>query len=227
MMQQRLELEAELREDGKASVKQLREQGIVPGVLYGRDRETISIKAEATEVEDVLGGNAIIDVTLDNGSTQPVMVKEVQRDVITRDLLHIDLYQINLDEKITVDVPVEIVGQAEGVREGGLLNQILREVEIECLPTDIPENIEVDVSELEIGDSVDVADLAAGEDIEVQVADSETVATVVLPDELDEEEEEEEEELEEPEVIGEEPEEGEELEEGEEGFAEEEEGFEE
>ena len=217
-MQQRLELNAEVREgNGKASVKQLREQGIVPGVLYGRDRETVSVKAEATEVEDVLGGNAIIDLTLNDGSTQPVMVKEVQRDVITRDLLHIDLYQIALDEVITVDVPVEVVGQAEGEREGGLLNQILREVEIECLPTDIPENIEVDVTELDIGDSVDVSDLDVGEDIEVKVDDSETVATVVLPDELDEEEEEEEEELEEPEVIGEEPEEGEEeLEEGEE-----------
>ena len=227
MMQQRLELDAELREgNGKVSVKQLREQGIVPGVLYGRDRDTVSIKADATEVEDLLGGNAIIDVTLDDGSTQPVMVKEVQRDVITRDLLHIDLYQIALDEEITVEVPVEVVGQAEGVREGGLLNQILREVEIECLPTDIPENIEVDVTELGIGDSVDVSDLDVGEDIEVKVDDSETVATVVLPDELDEEdEEEEEEELEEPEVIGEEPEEGEELEEGEEGF--EEEGYEE
>ena len=226
-MQQRLELDAELREgNGKVSVKQLREQGIVPGVLYGRDRDTVSIKADATEVEDLLGGNAIIDVTLDDGSTQPVMVKEVQRDVITRDLLHIDLYQIALDEEITVEVPVEVVGQAEGVREGGLLNQILREVEIECLPTDIPENIEVDVTELGIGDSVDVSDLDVGEDIEVKVDDSETVATVVLPDELDEEdEEEEEEELEEPEVIGEEPEEGEELEEGEEGF--EEEGYEE
>ncbi|MBM7557208.1 50S ribosomal protein L25 [Halanaerobacter jeridensis] len=218
-MQQRLELDAEVREgNGKASVKQLREQGIVPGVLYGRDRETVSVKAEATEVEDVLGGNAIIDLTLDDGSTQPVMVKEVQRDVITRDLLHIDLYQIALDEDIIVDVPVEVVGQAEGEREGGLLNQILREVEIECLPTDIPEKIEVDVSELGIGDSVDVSDLDVGEDIDVRVDASETVATVVLPDELDEEEEEEEEELEEPEVIGEEPEEGEEeLEEGEEG----------
>ena len=217
MMQQRLELDAEVRDNGKASVKQLREQGIVPGVLYGRDRDTVSIKADAKEVEDVLGGNAIIDLTLDDGSTQPIMVKEVQRDVITRDLLHIDLYQIALDEVITVDVPVEVVGQAEGEREGGLLNQILREVEIECLPTDIPEKIEVDVTELGIGDSVDVSDLDVGEDIEVKVDDSETVATVVLPDELDEEEEEEEEELEEPEVIGEEPEEGEEeLEEGEE-----------
>ncbi|MFO7818636.1 MAG: 50S ribosomal protein L25 [Halanaerobacter sp.] len=225
-MQQRLELDAELREEnGKASVKQLREQDIVPGVLYGRDRDTVSIKADATEVEDLLGGNAIIDVTLDDGSTQPVMVKEVQRDVITRDLLHIDLYQIALDEEITVEVPVEVVGQAEGEREGGLLNQILREVEIECLPTDIPENIEVDVTELGIGDSVDVSNLDVGEDIEVKVEDSETVATVVLPDEIEEEEEEEEEELEEPEVIGEEPEEGEELEEGEEGF--EEEGYEE
>ena len=215
-MQQRLELDAEVRQGtGKATVRQLREKGLVPGVLYGKNRETVSVKVNAKKVEDVLGGNAIIDLSLDDDTTQPVMVKEVQRDVITRDLLHIDLYQIDLDEKITVEVPVEVVGQAEGVREGGLLNQILREIEIECLPTDIPENIEVDVTELEIGDSISVAEIDVSEDIEVQVDDSETVATVVLPDELDEEDEEDEdeEELEEPEVIGEEPEDEEEGEE--------------
>jgi large subunit ribosomal protein L25 len=103
MMQERLELDAALREEnGNVSVSQLREEGLVPGVLYGRERETVSIKADAKEVATILGGNAIIDLTLDDDTTQPVMVKEVQKDVITRDLLHIDLYQIDLDQKITI-----------------------------------------------------------------------------------------------------------------------------
>jgi len=218
-MQERLELDAALREeDGNVSVSQLREEGLVPGVLYGRERETVSIKANAKEVATILGGNAIIDLTLDDDTTQPVMVKEVQKDVITRDLLHIDLYQIDLEQKITIEVPVTVVGQPEGVKEGGLLNHILREIEIECLPTDIPKSIDVDVEELEIGDSVSVGEIDVTEEIEIKVDDTETVATVVLPDELDEEDEDEveDEELEEPEVIGEVDDEEEELEDEEE-----------
>ncbi|MGM0368922.1 MAG: 50S ribosomal protein L25 [Bacillota bacterium] len=218
-MQERLELDAALREkDGNVSVSQLREEGLVPGVLYGRERETVSIKADAKEVATILGGNAIIDLTLDDDTTQPVMVKEVQKDVITRDLLHIDLYQIDLDQKITIEVPVTVVGQPEGVKEGGLLNHILREIEIECLPTDIPESIDVNVEELEIGDSVSVGEIDVTEEIEIKVDETETVATVVLPDELDEEDEDEveDEELEEPEVIGEVDDEEEEELEGEE-----------
>jgi large subunit ribosomal protein L25 len=219
MMQERLELDAALREEnGNVSVSQLREEGLVPGVLYGRERETVSIKADAKEVATILGGNAIIDLTLDDDTTQPVMVKEVQKDVITRDLLHIDLYQIDLDQKITIEVPVTVVGQPEGVKEGGLLNHILREIEIECLPTDIPKSIDVNVEELEIGDSVSVGEIDVTEEIEITVDETETVATVVLPDELDEEDEDEveDEELEEPEVIGEVDDEEEELEDEEE-----------
>jgi len=218
-MQERLELDAALREEnGNVSVSQLREEGLVPGVLYGRERETVSIKADAKEVATILGGNAIIDLTLDDDTTQPVMVKEVQKDVITRDLLHIDLYQIDLDQKITIEVPVTVVGQPEGVKEGGLLNHILREIEIECLPTDIPKSIDVNVEELEIGDSVSVGEIDVTEEIEITVDETETVATVVLPDELDEEDEDEveDEELEEPEVIGEVDDEEEELEDEEE-----------
>ncbi|GAB6099766.1 50S ribosomal protein L25 [Halanaerocella petrolearia] len=203
----RLELDAEVREKtGSGVARRLREQGLVPGVLYGRDRDPVSLKLDAKELNEVTGGNKIIDLTLDDGSTQPVMVKDVQRDVIKGSLLHVDLHHISLDEPVTIEVPVELDGPAVGQQEGGVLEQILRELEIECLPANIPSKVVVDVSELEVGQSLSVADIDVEEDIEIVSSPSETVATVVVPDELDLDEpgeETEEEELEEPEVIGE------------------------
>lgn len=208
-----LELDAEIRDKtGTSNCRRLREEGLVPGVLYGNDRDPVNLTLDATKVNKVTGGNKIIDLSLEDGSTQPVMVKDVQRDVIKGSLLHVDLYQISLDQPVTVEVLVELDGPASGQQEGGVLEQLLRKLEIECLPTDIPEKIVVDVSELDIGQSLSVADIEVAEGIEIESKPSETVATVVLPDELDLEEEEElgEEELEEPEVIGEEDEEEEE-----------------
>ncbi|GAB6138981.1 50S ribosomal protein L25 [Halanaerobaculum tunisiense] len=210
---ERLELDAEIRDKtGSSNSRRLREEGLVPGVLYGNDRDPVNLTLDATKVNKVTGGNKIIDLSLEDGSTQPVMVKDVQRDVIKGSLLHVDLYQISLDQPVTVEVLVELAGPASGQQEGGVLEQLLRKLEIECLPTDIPEKIVVDVSELDIGQSLSVADIEVAEGIEIESKPSETVATVVLPDELDIEEEEElgEEELEEPEVIGEEDEEEEE-----------------
>ncbi len=200
---ERLELSAQKREEtGKGSARKLRKTGLIPAVLYGGNRQPVNLKLDASEVEDVIGGNVIIDLSLED-ETDPVMVKEVQRDIIKGDLLHVDFYQVDLEEKIEVEVPVETVGQSIGEREGGILEVILREIEISCLPTDIPETFEVDISELEVGDSVSVADLEVSEDIEIITDSDETIATIVVPSELNLDEEEEEEELEEPEVIGE------------------------
>ena len=200
---ERLELSAQKREEtGKGSARKLRKTGLIPAVLYGGNRQPVNLKLDASEVEDVIGGNVIIDLSLED-ETDPVMVKEVQRDIIKGDLLHVDFYQVDLEEKIEVEVPVETVGQSIGEREGGILEVILREIEISCLPTDIPETFEVDISDLEVGDSVSVADLEVSEDIEIITDSDETIATIVVPSELNLDEEEEEEELEEPEVIGE------------------------
>ncbi|MCK8817030.1 50S ribosomal protein L25 [Natroniella sulfidigena] len=211
---ERLELNAEVREEtGKGTARRLRREGLIPGVLYGRERQPVNLKLNAKKVDKLIGGNVILDLELDDDTTQPVMVKEVQRDVIKGDLLHIDLYQINLDEKVEIEVPVELVGPAAGEREGGILEQILRELEVACLPTDIPDTIKADVTELEVGQSLSVAELEVSDDIEILTDGDETIATVVVPTELDlEPAEAEEEELEEPEVIGEDVEEDEEAE---------------
>ncbi|AGB40120.1 ribosomal protein L25, Ctc-form [Halobacteroides halobius DSM 5150] len=213
---ERLQLDAEIREKtGSGVARRLRENGLVPGVLYGKDRESVSVKLNEKKVNKVIGGNQIIDLELNDGTTQPVMVKDVQRDVIKGNLVHVDLHHISLDEPVTIEVRVELDGPAAGQQEGGVLEQLLRKLEVECLPADIPDKVVVDVSELKIGQSLSVDDIELEDELEIVSSPQETIATVVLPDELDLDEpgeETEEEELEEPEVIGEEDED-EELEE--------------
>ncbi|ADL11640.1 50S ribosomal protein L25 [Acetohalobium arabaticum] len=213
---ERVQLDVELRDEtGTGSARRLREQGLVPGVVYGRNQEPINLKLDATELADVTGGNAIIDLQVD-GEEKTVMVKDVQKDVITDEYLHVDFHQIALDEPIVVEVPISLEGVAEGVKEGGVLQKTLRKVEVQCLPTEIPSDLKLNISELEVGESLHVGDLEAGEGIELTTSGDEVVVTVVAPTELDldEDEDELEEDLvTEPEVIGEEPdEEGEEVE---------------
>ncbi|MGM0470880.1 MAG: 50S ribosomal protein L25 [Bacillota bacterium] len=217
---ERLKLDVDLRDEtGTGTARRLREQGLVPGVVYGQGQEPINLKLDARDLSDVVGGNAIIDLNVD-GEEKTVMVKDLQKDAITNEFLHVDFHQIALDEPIEVEVPVKLDGIAQGVREGGVLQQTLREVAVRCLPTDIPENVRLDISELEVGESLHVEDLEIDDEVEFVTNTDDVIATVVAPTELDldeEEEELEEEEITEPEVIGEEPdEEEEELEEGEE-----------
>ncbi|MFW5686881.1 MAG: 50S ribosomal protein L25, partial [Halanaerobium sp.] len=144
-------------------------------------------------------------------------IKDYQKDVIKQNLLHVDFQFISMDEKITVSVPMHLEGEAAGVRDGGVLQQLLREIEIDALPAEIPEEITIDISELEVGESLSVADLELPEGIDLVTDSDEVIVTVVTPTELIEEEvEEEEEEFLEPEVIGEEEEEEAEGEEAEE-----------
>ena len=214
---ERLELGAEVRtETGSGVARRLRDAGLVPGVVYGRKEEAVNLKLESGELKEVINGNAIIDLDVDD-EVKTVMVKEVQKDAITGQLLHVDFHQIALDEAISIEVPVTLEGVAAGQREGGVVQQALREIEVECLPTNIPEDVKVDISELEVGESLHVAELETEEDVEIVTSGDEVVVTVVVPTELEVEPDEvEEEEIEEPEVIGEEPDEEEEIEEEEE-----------
>jgi large subunit ribosomal protein L25 len=213
---ERLELDAEIRsETGQRASSKLRDKGLVPGVVYGRKQEAINLKLEPKDLDNVTGGNAIIDLSFGD-DTSTVMVKEVQKDVITGEYLHVDFHQIALDEAIAIEVPISLEGTAIGEREGGVLQESLRTIEVNCLPTEIPEDIKVDISELDVGESLHVSELEADEDIEILTSGDDVVVTVVVPTEL-EVEEEEEEEIAEPEVIGEELDEEEEEEEMETG----------
>src|SRR6056297_2174098 len=217
---ERHSIEAELRtETGKGAARRIRRSGLIPGVVYGRGNEPRSIKVDPLDIEKLLLSNAIFDLTFvgEDGEESTVIIKDYQKDVIKQNLLHVDFQFISMDEKITVSVPMRLEGEAVGVHDGGVLQQLLREIDIDVLPGEIPEEITIDISELEVGESLSVVDLELPEGIDLVTNSDEVIVTVVTPTELIEEEvEEEEEEFLEPEVIGEEDEEEEGEEEGEE-----------
>ena len=206
--------------------------------MYGHGRDTDHVKVQRKQLNVVLDrinvDNTLVNLRVPGEDGEvPVLIREIQRNPVKRDILHVDFFRIKADEKIRVLVPVELIGNPEGVRNsGGILQQNRHEIEVECLPDEIPEKFELDVEELEIGDSLHVADLDTGGVEPVEELDL-TLCTVVPPTIIEVEEEEEEEaaleELE-PEVIaeraeeaaeemaeGEEPREGADGEEGEEG----------
>jgi large subunit ribosomal protein L25 len=206
----------ERSERGSRAARRLRREGLVPGVLYGGgDGEAVSFKVGARDLRHVLvDGSALIDVKVGGGTARPVIVKEQQRHPVRDDVVHIDLLEVKLDEKIHSQVGIELQGaeEAPGIKEGGVLEQVTREIEIEALPTDIPERIVVDVSGLDIAATLTLAEITAPSGV-VFLADNPeevTVATVVVPTEIEEPEEVEEETV----LVGEEgePLEGEELE---------------
>lgn len=220
---ERFQLEAEAREKtGKSIARKLRREGKIPGVVYGRERNPQPLIVDPLKLKGKLDANAIVDLTIkEDGekSTETVMIKDYQKHVIKNELLHVDFHHISMDETITVTIPIETVGKAYGVQEGGVLQQLMREVEIECLPTDIPDKFELDITELDVGDSLQVSDLEVGDEIDLVSALDDVIVTVVTPsEEITEEVEEELLDVEglEPEVIGEETEEVEEELEGEE-----------
>lgn len=217
---ERHSIEAELRtETGKGAARTIRRDGLIPGVVYGRGNDPRSIKVDPLDIEKLLHSNAIFDLTFvgeDGGEDEAtVIIKDYQKDVIKQNLLHVDFQFISMDEKITVSVPMRLEGDALGVRNGGVLQHLLREIEIDALPAEIPEEITIDISELEVGESLSVADLELSEGLDLVTESDEVIVTVVTPTELVEEEEETEAEDEflEPEVIGEDDEEEEEVEE--------------
>jgi large subunit ribosomal protein L25 len=184
-------------ERGTRATKRLRRQGLVPGVIYGGSDDTLTFKVDSRVLRQVLvDGAALFDVQID-GDARPVIIKDQQFHPVRDEILHIDLLEVRLDEKIRSMVSIELEGadEAPGVKEGGVLDQVTREVEIEALPTDIPEQITVDVSGLDIAATLTLAELQAPSGVVFvdENLDEITIATVVVPTEVEEPEEVEEE----------------------------------
>lgn len=223
-MMERYEITVEAREEtGKGTARKLRREGKVPGVIYGKNRDPKPLVIDPLDVNKRLLGNAIFEVTIVDGDEEEnelAIIKDYQKDVIKDDLLHVDFQHISMDEKIAVTVPIKIEGSAPGVQEGGVLQKLMREVEIESFPGDIPDEVVVNIDELTMGDSLQVGDLEVADSIDILSPTGNVIVTVVPPSEeiTEEVEEELEEEFIEPEVIGEAEEEEEELEEGEEEY---------
>ena len=195
---------AERAEKGGRSARILRKDGIIPANYYYKGEENINLSVVKLELlKSLRSGHRIFEVNL-KGSTQYVMLKEIQYHPVTDDIVHIDLMRIRRDEKMTISVPLVLEGTATGVKEGGVMMQNLNAIEISCLPADVPEQLAIDVSELDLNASLNVEDLEVSEELEVLTSDELTIVSCQLPKEEVEEEPEEEIELEE----GEEPEEG-------------------
>ncbi len=208
---------------GKGAARTLRRQALIPAVFYGPEVDPVNLSLNYRDLEKLIrtgaGENVIIDLEIETGEStlsHRAMLKEIQVDPVKQTILHVDLYEISMDKKIEVEVPITLTGTAKGVSdEGGILQQVSRTLEISCLPDNIPDSFELDVTDLEIGDSLHVSDLKIPQDIEVLVEGELTIATVVPPTKIEEiepevpEEEEEEREEVEGEAVAETEEEGE------------------
>ncbi len=178
-------LEAERRDDhGKGVARKLRAAGRVPAVFYGHDQETVPLSIDAREMFHVLhsagGSNVLLDLVVD-GKPHLAMPREIQRDHIHNTLIHVDFLAVSRTEKIAVDVPVHEVGDAIGVKEGGVVEHHLRDLHIESLPQDVPEHIEVDITDLNIGDMIHVRDVVVPEGVTILTNPDDAVLSVITP----------------------------------------------
>jgi large subunit ribosomal protein L25 len=177
----------------------LRREGKIPAILYGPKTEPIKLSIDRLDLDPIFKSGAVAQKLLKleiEGveGTSNVMIKEVQKHPVSRNLLHLDFYEVTMDHKIKVMVPVVTTGKSLGVEMGGMLQIIRRELEVFCLPDQIPENITVDITDLDIGDSLHVEDLSLEENIEIPAEVNFTILTVLAQKAEEEEEEGEEEE---------------------------------
>ena len=196
MAGERIKLEVSERETrGSAHTRRLRKEGLIPGVLYGRGKTPHAFCVQDRELRRVLTGasglHAILDVVLEGQTTTHASIlKDYQQDAITGRITHIDLQEVRLDQPIHAQVVIELVGESAGTKEGCVLSQVSREINVEALPMEIPERIEVDISEMHIGDTLRLADVARQEGVTFLDDPEETVLATVTPPTVEEEPEE-------------------------------------
>ena len=187
---------------GNGPARRLRQTGQIPAVLYGPKTESVLLSVNKNDLDLVLkkgrSGQIILNLVIQNNGetyTRPAMIKELQVHPVSRNYLHIDFYEIDMDRKITIGIPIVTVGSSVGVERGGVLQIIRRELEVQCLPFEVPKSIQIDVTDLDMGDSIHLEDISLDGDVEFIGESNLTVVTVLTP--KIEEEPEEEEELEE------------------------------
>jgi len=205
----------ERAEAGSGEVGRLRKEGWLPGILNGSKGKSLKVKMRRHELELILAHhtseNLILDVSVGGKKASKVLLSEIQRDTVSDELLHADLVEISMTKKMRFHVTLELIGEPIGVtQDGGVLEHLLREVEVECLPMDLPEMIEVDVAGLHLGKTLFVRDIASNPKIAVLTQGNIAIASVLMPKVEEEKPAEEAVEGAEPEVIGEKKEEGEE-----------------
>ncbi|MGD8741097.1 MAG: 50S ribosomal protein L25/general stress protein Ctc [Desulfobacterales bacterium] len=185
---EQIDLKAQIRKTtGKGPARTLRREGRIPAVLYGPKTDSMMLSIDFKEFEQIVKkvnvGSVLLKLQIQNGETltRPAMIKELQTNPVSGAFVHVDFYEIDMLSKINVNVPVVTRGKSAGVEEGGLLQIVRREIELFCLPTAIPESIEVDISDLTIGDSIHIRDIALPAEVELPEDIDFTVVTVLAP----------------------------------------------
>ena len=184
---------------GKGTGRSLRRDGRIPAVLYGSGIESISLSISLYDIEllfkKINYAQALLNLEIEGEKPfeKTVMIKEIQTDPLSQNFLHMDFYEVDMKRKLTVTVPIVTTGISKGVEAGGVLQIIRRELDVNCLPTEIPEQITIDITDLDIGDSIHVKEIEIDGDVEIPFESNFTIMTVVVPKVVEEEVEEEEE----------------------------------
>lgn len=182
-------LNAEARpEKGKGSARSLRRREMLPAIIYSAGKST-PIKLNRREVVKLIssgvGEHALINIELTEGekkkASHPTLIKEYQTDPVTNELLHVDFFEVSLKKKIKINIPVVLVKEPRGVKQGGIMQHHIREIQIECFPTEIPDGIDVDAEFMEIGQSLHVSDLKPPEGIKITSDPNEVILSVMAP----------------------------------------------
>jgi len=175
---------------GRRAVRRVRADGGIPGVVYGKDfGAPLPVLVDAKDLRTALtshGGSAVLNLEIEGRGSTAAIVQERQLDVVTKRLIHIDLHAISLDEVVETHVRIVLAGTPPGVKEGGILDFVVREVTIESLPTDIPDQIEIDVSSLNMFDTIHVRDIAAPQGVKIVENPDEIVVTILPPSKAEE-----------------------------------------
>ncbi len=193
-----MQLDAEARtETGKSPARRLRSVGRLPAIFYGPETEPIMLSVDYLQLKRMLKGKSsetvVLDLRIDSDGereSKKVMIKEVQRDPVTRDYLHVDFYEIAMGKELEVEIPIHLINIPVGVSNGGILEHTRRELRVSCLPEDMVDKIEMDVSGLDIGQSIHIRDVSLPPGLKLIDDVSLTIATVVAPTTIAEVEEE-------------------------------------
>ncbi len=182
-----IELSVAKREStGKGAARKLRADNVIPGIIYGAKFEPVKVSIDVNTFGKVIREHGttglFFDLKVEGETGRMVMLKEIQMDPFGLRYLHIDFHEIDMDATVSIVVPVEVEGISAGVKEGGMVQIIRRDLEVICKPKDTPESIKLDISELEIGDSIHVADIDLGAEIEIPFDTNFTVVTIVPPE---------------------------------------------
>jgi large subunit ribosomal protein L25 len=200
---EKIELKVTVRKTtGNGAARELRREGMIPAILYGPKAEPVMLSVITKELENILKtsniGQVLLNLLIQNGeqNSRTAMIKELQTQPVSGNLLHVDFFEVAMDQKIRISIPVVTTGQAIGIEEGGVLQLVRHEVEIFCFPNNIPESLEIDVTDMGIGDSKHMDEVSIDESFELADETNFTIVTILSPkaeeaEEVDEEEEEE------------------------------------